>query len=255
MRVRAVTNWDAFFCLHRDIPREGPGSDSATLEAIRRLPPLAESPRVLDLGCGPGRQTLVLARELKAPIFAVDTHEPYLARLRRSAAEAGLADLVQPRLGRMESLDEPPGTVDLIWAEGSIFVVGFAAGLRLWRPLLSAGGLVVASELTWLADDPPADVLAFFRAEYPAMTTTAGNIRAASDAGFEVFDLFVLPRAAWWDDYLTPLAARMAELRSEAQGDPALTEVLDGTAREIDICARYGDAFGYVFYLMRNRRS
>ncbi|HEX8823356.1 MAG TPA: class I SAM-dependent methyltransferase, partial [Archangium sp.] len=56
---------DAFFLLHTDLPREGPGSDDCTREALRRLRPwLPASPRVLDLGCGPGKQTLVLAREL-----------------------------------------------------------------------------------------------------------------------------------------------------------------------------------------------
>lgn len=46
-----------FFLVHRGLPREGPGNDAATLQALRRLPPLPASPRVLDLGCGPGAQT------------------------------------------------------------------------------------------------------------------------------------------------------------------------------------------------------
>ena len=31
---------EAFFLLYRDLPREGPGSDEATREALRRLPRL-----------------------------------------------------------------------------------------------------------------------------------------------------------------------------------------------------------------------
>ena len=31
----------------------------------------------------------------------------------------------------------------------------------------------------------------------------------------------------------------------------ALAEVLDDTERELDIFDRYGDSFGYVFYLMQ----
>ena len=33
--------------------------------------------------------------------------------------------------------------------------------------------------------------------------------------------------------------------------DMTFAAVLDETQREIDICARYGDSVGYVFYLMR----
>jgi hypothetical protein len=47
-----------FFFRHRDLPREGPGTDECTQEALRLLPPLPPQPRVLDLGCGPGAQTL-----------------------------------------------------------------------------------------------------------------------------------------------------------------------------------------------------
>jgi len=38
----------------------------------------------------------------------------------------------------MDALDDPPGTVDLIWSEGATYIVGFEAGLRLCRPLLKA---------------------------------------------------------------------------------------------------------------------
>ena len=43
------------------VPRQGPGSDACTREALRRLPELPPAPRVLDLGCGSGRGALVLA--------------------------------------------------------------------------------------------------------------------------------------------------------------------------------------------------
>ncbi len=242
---------EALFTLHRDIPREGPGSDEATMEAIRRLPPLPSRPRILDLGCGPGKQTLVLARHFQTPIIAVDFHGPYLDCLRRSAEAEGLSELVITRLGRMEELEERPGSVDLIWIEGAIFIVGFAEGLRLCRPLLLDRGLLVASEATWLADDPPAEARAFWDAEYPAMTTVEGNVKTAAECGYDVFDHFTLPQSAWWDEYYMPLGERVAKLRAQGDIDPGLAQVLDETEREIHICERHGDSVGYVFYLMR----
>lgn len=54
---------DAFFALHHGLPRQGPGSDTTTRHLLSLAGPLPERPRVLDLGCGPGRSALLLAAE------------------------------------------------------------------------------------------------------------------------------------------------------------------------------------------------
>jgi hypothetical protein len=46
-----------FFEIHQDNPREGPGNLESTKKAFSMLNNLPESPRILDVGCGPGRQT------------------------------------------------------------------------------------------------------------------------------------------------------------------------------------------------------
>ena len=62
----------------------------------------------------------------------------------------------------------------------------------------------------------------FWQTEYPAMTNVDGNIKLAEKAGLEVFDHFILPRSAWWDEYLTPLAYLVQQLRPQASEPPAL---------------------------------
>lgn len=244
-------DFEAFFTVHCNLPREGPGSDAATREAIRRLPPLPRSPRVLDLGCGPGRQSLVLAQELNAAVIAVDLHEPFLQQLEVSVVQGGLGDRITIRQADMGALEDPPGSFDLIWSEGAIYLLGFANGLRLWRPLLRDGGLLGVSECTWIHDNPPREVWEFWQAEYPAMMTIEENITTATAAGYEVLDTFILPRSAWWDEYLTPVSDRVQQLRTSGNLTPALSQVLAETEREIDICDRYGEFFSYVFYLMK----
>ena len=66
---------DVFFDVQSDLPRQGPGDDGCTRRALALCYPLPDAPRVLDIGCGPGAQTLVLARELRrATITAIDVH-------------------------------------------------------------------------------------------------------------------------------------------------------------------------------------
>jgi serine/threonine-protein kinase HipA len=244
-------DFEALFKLHADLPREGPGSDDTTLDAIGRLPPMSGTPRIFDLGCGPGKQTLVLARHFQTPIVALDFHDPFLAQLRQSAESQGLSHLVETRLGRMEELAEPLGSIDLIWIEGAIFIVGFAQGLRMWRPLLRDGGVLAASEAVWFTDSPPAEIKAYWDKWYPAITTIEGNRKIATECGYEAFDHFTLPRSTWWDEYYTPLAERVEMLRPQAEGDPALADVLEVADTEMDMHRRFGDSYGYAFFLMR----
>jgi SAM-dependent methyltransferase len=241
---------EAVFRLFEGLPRQGPGSDACTHEALRRLPPLPATPRVLDLGCGSGRSALVLAEARRTRIIAMDIHQPFLDQLRTAARERGLEDLIETRCGDMAAPDVPPGSIDLLWSEGAIYLIGFVEGLKLWRPLLAPRGLIVASECSWLRPDPPAALAAFWRRAYPAMGTIEENLARARATDLEVLDHFTLPPEAWWDDYYAPLEQRMAEIAPAA--DPPLAEIIAQTRREIDLFRRWSDRYGYVFYLMRS---
>ena len=240
---------EAFFRLFEGLPRQGPGSDACTREALRRLPPLPAQPRALDLGCGAGRQTLVLAEVLRTKVVAVDLHQPFLDQLEVSAHARDLAHLVETRRADMGALDLPPASVDLLWSEGAIYILGFEDGLRLWRPWLTPGGLAAVTECSWLGATRSEEVTAFWREAYPAMGSVADNLARAGRAGFEVCDWFALPPSAWWDDYYTPLLQRIEDLAPAA--DPALAAIIAETEHEIDFYRRHHEVYGYVFYLMR----
>ena len=242
---------EALFTLFTGMPRGGPGSAATTQNAIGRLPALPAEPKVLDIGCGPGKQTLVLAKALQTSVSAIDIHRPFLEQLTADAAAAGLSQFIETRELSMDALDYPAESVDLIWSEGAVFILGVAEALRLWRPMLRPGGVLAFTEATWLTDTPPAEAAAFWRENYPAMATTAANTAIAEQAGFEVFDHFTLPAADWWTDLYTPLEARMAVLEGDPATGPDLLEVIEMTEREIDLYRRHGDSFGYVFYLTR----
>ncbi len=236
--------------LFSGLPRQGPGSDACTRAALRRLPPLPQQPRILDLGCGTGRQTLVLAESLPgARIVAVDIHRPYLDELAANARARGVADRIEPREADMAALDLPPDSFDLIWSEGAIYIVGFARGLALCRPWLRTGGFVAVTECSWLVDERPDAAVRFWSEAYPDMAGIKENMQRARDAGFKVLDTFVLPVTAWWAEYYDPLQARIAAIKDAA--DDALRREIATVEREIDIFRRDGDSFGYVFYLMR----
>lgn len=79
-----------FMELHSGNPREGPGDNESTLKALRSIPNLPERPDILDVGCGPGMQTLCLAEATGGNITALDYFPQFLDQLTTSAEERGL---------------------------------------------------------------------------------------------------------------------------------------------------------------------
>ncbi len=128
-----------FWRLRSGLPREGPGSDESTRKALQSVAAsLPEAPRILDVGCGPGMQTLVLARETGGHVTAVDRHQPFLDELNRRGARDGLTDRITAVNASMSALDFPDGGFDLIWSEGAIYIMGFAGGPDTLRSLTSS---------------------------------------------------------------------------------------------------------------------
>jgi serine/threonine-protein kinase HipA len=242
---------EALQLLHEGLARQGPGSEASTRRAIGLLPALPPEPRVLDLACGPGAQTLVLVQTLRAPVTAIDIHQPFLDQLDEAAAELGLADLIETRNLSMNALDDPLESIDLIWCEGAVYLLGVGAALRSWRPFLRARGIVAFTECTWLTESPPPEASAFWAEAYPALATIAGNTATVVGEGYETIATFPLPAEDWWAHYYSPLQKRIDALRGRAAENADWRAVLDETQREIDLFERYGDSYGYVFYLVR----
>ncbi|MEV4383080.1 class I SAM-dependent methyltransferase [Streptosporangium sp. NPDC049644] len=120
----------AFFALHDGLPRQGPGSDATTSRLLALAGPLPPRPRVLDIGCGPGRASLVLAEEAAAQVTALDLHQPFLDELTRAAAARGVGHAIRTIRASMADLPFPSESFDLIWAEGSAYHIGFDTALR-----------------------------------------------------------------------------------------------------------------------------
>jgi len=240
-----------FYDLHSGMPRQGPGSAACTRRAFGMLTGLPPHPRILDVGCGPGAQALVLATLSDGSITAVDDHAPYLAELRAEAEARGLADRIATVRQDMTALDFPAGSFDLIWSEGAIYIVGLEAGLRAWRPLLRPGGCVAVTEATWLRPDPPPDLAAFWDEGYPAMQNIDANLAALRAAGYRPIGHFTLPESCWWTDYYTPLEARLAAFERQHPDDEAAREIVEMERREIALYRKHARYYGYVFYVMR----
>jgi ubiquinone/menaquinone biosynthesis C-methylase UbiE len=239
-----------FWEIHSGLPREGPGDDASTRKAFAMAPELPARPRILDVACGPGMQTLALARASDGAIIALDTHRPFLAEVARRAAAAGLAERIAIVNATMRAMPFADGRFDLIWCEGAIYVMGFREGLAAWRRLLTPAGCVAVTEPCWLAAEIPEVVKAHW-AEYPAMTTIAACRRVIAACGYAHLGDFVLPDSAWWDDYYDPKARRLTMLREKYAHDAQALAAIERSERELDVHRAYSHLYGYVFFVMQ----
>lgn len=237
---------------HREGRRQGPGSDAHTLRALElsgvdRQAPLA----VADIGCGTGASTLVLAGALNARITAVDFLQDFLDELENRAGKAGLADRVSTLACSMDALPFDERSLDMIWSEGAIYNIGFERGVRAWRPFLREGGVLVASEITWLTDTRPEEIERFWNAAYPEIDTASNKLAVLERQGFTPIGYFVLPTGAWLDEYYGPMEERF-ESFLQRHGSTRQAEALVAAEREeIRLYERFQAYYSYGVYIAR----
>ena len=63
---------DYFMELYGYLPRGGPGDIDSTKKAYAMIRDIPPQPRILDIGCGPGVQTLELARLSGGKLLAIE---------------------------------------------------------------------------------------------------------------------------------------------------------------------------------------
>lgn len=253
MDTRSPRFWPIFFEVYEALPRQGPGNRACAARALALCPGLPEAPRILDLGCGVGGQTLHLAVLTAGNIVAVDSHKPSIERLRQTAAERGLGERIQPMLGDMAETGLPPGSFDLVWSEGALYNLGLERALRVCRELLRPGGFLCFTDAVWRTDHPPLEVKAAFESEYPTMGRTEDVVAQIARCGFSLLGHFTLPDEAWWEDFYTPMEARIAVLRQVYREDAEALAILDVLAQEPEMHRENTRFYAYEFFSTRRK--
>lgn len=200
-----------------------------TRKAFQIIPHIDE-PLIADIGCGTGVVTLELAALSNGSVIGIDIDRIALGRLEQRIKKAGLGGRVKAVNCSMSDLKFDANSLDIMWSEGAIFVVGFEGGLKLWRCFIRPGGFLVV------------------HARIIEIEKRTGMI---PELGYHLFNKFIVPKEAWCDLYYGPLETHVELLKQQRGHDVRSMASLNTIQEEIDEFKRNPEYHGSVFYICR----
>jgi len=237
-----------FMKIFETLERWGPGSEEDTKKALLAVPKLPES--ILEIGCGKGLSTEVLAKCSNAEITALDNEQSALDRLEQRFAQQCLVDQLNTVCASMTKLPFPKNSFDLLWAEGSAYVIGIENALAQWRSVIKKHGYLMLSDMVWRTSTPSCESIEFWEQEYPDIQLVQTRINQMKKAGYQVIDHFPQSESAWLN-YYTPLGKRLSELEEDLADSSAFKDVQN----EVKICTQFGHEFGYHMFILEKFNS
>ncbi len=228
------------------LDRLGPGSAEDTLQALHALPAVPHT--LLDIGCGRGVSTVLLAEHTPALITALDNDEYNLTCLRETLGDKALQERVKLVCASMTEMPFARQQFDAIWAEGSAYIMGFEKALKSWRPFIRPQGFLVVSDLLWLTDNRHREASAFWCQSYPDMTTEDDRLSTIAKLDYQVLNSFPLSQQAW-ENYLAPLREKIARLSPQEFSSKALADI----TKELDIHRQYLGEYGYQLFILQKK--
>jgi len=240
-----------FYELFEALPRCGPGDNKSTRRAFNTFPKLPKQPLILDIGCGPGVQTIELAKLSNGKIIALDNHQAFLDKLMKKVKDEGLLYNIVPKNISMLDMDFKENTFDIIWSEGALYSMGFQNGLRRCHQLLKSDGYLAVTEIVYLVHNPPAPVIKYFKKEYPDIKVVKDKIGLIQNEGFHLISNFTLPESSWLDSFYLPMEEELTRLNKKYQGNEIALGIFEEMENEINLYKKFSDFYGYEFFIMQ----
>lgn len=230
------------------LKRQGPGDERETRLATGLIPDFKHKIRIADIGCGMGSQTFVLADEYDAEIDAIDLLPEMIEGIKKQCKTKGMEGRIHPVQASMDNLPFLPNTYDLIWAEGSIFIMGYENGLGYWQQFLKPGGYVAVTDCCWLNSKRPKN-MDWIKDNVPDICSIEQKIEQMSAAGYEPTAYFILPETCWTENYYEPMKPTMESFLQDHPDNAAAQGFVNRLKEEIAYYKENSQYFGYVFFI------
>ncbi len=245
-------NYDLLIDLHKNNPRQGPGSEEMSLKALSFIDITNKTNlQIADIGCGTGAQTMTLAQHTQGQITAVDLSAVFLEKLHIRAQEKSLSDRIRPLERSMDDLPFEEASLDIIWSEGAIYILGFEKGVQYWSRFLKPGGYLAVSEISWLTTSRPPQLEDYWIKAYPEIGMVSDKIKVLERNGFTPVAHFILPPVCWTEHYYEPIRQGFSSFLERQQESEEALELVEGEREEMAFYEKYQSYYSYGFYIAR----
>ncbi len=238
--------------LIKDLDRASPERLEYTRKAFGYIKAL-DRPRILDAGCGRGDVAIELARLGGGEVVGIDVDSRVLGKFESRIGEEGLGERVHAVHGSILELPFPPGSFDVVWAEGSLHIIGIENGLRALYDVIRPGGFLVEHDMAWTKPDPPTEVFDYWRERGSDIRSIDEFIEYVDKYSYRLITHFVLPGDFWNRDYYEPLEKRIALLREKYSDNRGALAILAREQREVDLYRKYTRWTGSVFFVLQRK--
>lgn len=232
-----------------NVERQGPGSPEVTLKALSFIDNLSKDAKIADLGCGTGGQTMTLAQAVSGQITGIDIFPEFITKFNQNASKLNLSHRVKGEIGSMFELPFQTEELDLIWAEGSIYHIGYEKGLNEWRKFLKNDGYIAVTEVSWFTDKRPKEIEEFWMDAYPEIDTIPVKVTQLQQAGYIPVAAFCLPDNCWTEEYHLPQTKIEDMFLQKHAGNQSAKQLVEFQRYERHLYDLYKEFYGYVFYI------
>ncbi len=233
------------------IERQGPGSADITIKALSFIDNLKEGSKIADIGCGTGGQTIVIAKNCKGNITAIDLFPDFIDILNKNVQKQNLQNRVNGIVGSMDNLPFEKEEFDLIWSEGAIYNIGFVRGITEWKKYLKQGGYIAVTEASWFTEERPKEIHDFWINAYPEIDSISNKVSQIQQAGYLPVAIFIIPEYCWTKNFFEPQLKIQEDFLNKHLDNPYVKEFVDYMKHEAVLYSKYKEYYGYVFYIFK----
>lgn len=192
-------------------------------KAVSIIPGI-ENPRILDVGCGTGVPTLMVAEKLNGKITAIDTDTKSIAVFRSKVKELNLSDRIRLSNCSLFDIEVENNQYDLVIAEGLLNVIGFQKGfLRIKKLLKRKGFIIIHDELK----------------------NQNEKIEFIGNNSCKILDSFVLDEQVWWNGYFKCLEKEISSITNNE-----LLKLFEYDLQEIKLFKKNPSPYTSVYYII-----
>jgi SAM-dependent methyltransferase len=249
MKNKQPSVFDLIVETHIGLERQGPGGPLMTIKALSFLDNLGNNPKVADLGCGTGEQTMVLAQNISGDITGLDFCPDFIDIFNQNAKKLNLHERVRGIVGQMDDLPFKTEELDLIWSEGAIDNIGFGKLINYWNGFLKKEGYIAVTCPSWFTDERPIEIEKFYSDAGCTLDTIGRNILIMQKAGYAPIAAFALPGKCWTHNYFIPRETALKALLKKYAGNKTVEDYVESNVYEVTLYSKYNKYYGYAFYI------